>query len=275
MRDSRAFTIVETMIFMAVTGVLFTSAILLIGGQQRKAQFTQALYDFESRVRDTMNDVIKGNYQQASYTCSHGPTFSATATTNQGGNKNCVFVGKVLHIGGADKSDYQVYTLAGNRYTTAAATTEASNIKETAPVVITHPLPIDLNEQFKLPYGIEFLSAYSGANYVFAVGFFNTFTGFIDSTSGGTQLDLRMVRSAGPTTSTTTHPSTAIGTLNSIGLAPSDEFIAPKLEAGGVSICIGNEDQDLYGKLLIGGSAKNTVELTFVNNYDPGTRTCF
>ena len=59
---SHGFTIVETMIVLAVSGALFTSAIFFIGGRQQKAEFTASVRNFETSINDIANDVSDGYF---------------------------------------------------------------------------------------------------------------------------------------------------------------------------------------------------------------------
>ena len=56
------FTIVEVIIVLAVSSVLLVSALSLVGGQQKKAEFTQALSDIQSQIDGVMNNVATGYY---------------------------------------------------------------------------------------------------------------------------------------------------------------------------------------------------------------------
>ncbi|HSX44369.1 MAG TPA: hypothetical protein VLE69_03715, partial [Candidatus Saccharimonadales bacterium] len=60
--QSGGFTIVETMIVLAVTGFMFFSAMLFISGQQAKTEFTQAAHETEAKINDVLNDVSTGVY---------------------------------------------------------------------------------------------------------------------------------------------------------------------------------------------------------------------
>ena len=57
------YTIVETLIFLAVSALLFVSTIILISGRQAKAQFTNSVRDLVSDITDVANDVANGYYQ--------------------------------------------------------------------------------------------------------------------------------------------------------------------------------------------------------------------
>ncbi|MBI3624088.1 hypothetical protein HY218_00480, partial [Candidatus Saccharibacteria bacterium] len=54
------FTIVESMIFLAVTGTLMLVAFLMINGKQAQAQFATGVRDFNSKIEDIINDISTG-----------------------------------------------------------------------------------------------------------------------------------------------------------------------------------------------------------------------
>jgi type II secretory pathway pseudopilin PulG len=86
------FTIVETMIFLAVSGVIFVSVVLLLQGQLNRYQSRDAMNQLESNVRGVLNDVSNGYYpiMPNNYTC----TGAVNNDLGRGSNTNCVFAGK-------------------------------------------------------------------------------------------------------------------------------------------------------------------------------------
>ncbi len=61
-RSDNGYTIVEAMIFLAVSGVLFVSAMAAVSGQQQKTQFYQSIRDLDSNIRDKINEVGSGTF---------------------------------------------------------------------------------------------------------------------------------------------------------------------------------------------------------------------
>lgn len=119
------YTIVEVLIFLAVSAALFASAILLINGRQNKVQFTNAVRDFESQLIDIANDVSNGYYRSTpNVRCDlSGPGGSPIVSPtggNQGSNIQCIFLGRVIKLGdNTSKEQYTVYSLVGKRQTAA------------------------------------------------------------------------------------------------------------------------------------------------------------
>lgn len=115
---ARGFTIVETLIVLAVTGGLFAAVAVTLSGRQNRTQFEQSIQEIKSQIEHTINEVATGFYPNMNnFTCTagaSGPIISSVAT-NQGENTGCVFLGKAVQfdIAGTDPEQFKVYTLAG------------------------------------------------------------------------------------------------------------------------------------------------------------------
>src|SRR5882762_7178443 len=100
--NALGFTIVETMIVLAITGALLLMAMLMISGQQGKTEFTQAINDIQAQINDVINNVGTGYYAKTTdFSCSagaSGPVFNASGSTGQGSNTACVFMGRAVQF---------------------------------------------------------------------------------------------------------------------------------------------------------------------------------
>ena len=126
--QSRGYTIVETLIFLAVSGAMFISAMTLINGRQAKTEFSTAVRDFESSLNDTASDVATGYYSNIasvtgrSIVCTPSVVGvqirESTGSDQQGANAGCIFVGKAIQFGPSDtdNASYNVFSLAGLQY---------------------------------------------------------------------------------------------------------------------------------------------------------------
>jgi type II secretory pathway pseudopilin PulG len=134
-REASGFTITETLIVLAVTGVLFLSAVILINGRQGKTQFQTAIITLQQQIQQVANETLNGYYpRDTSFTCVRGssapPTLTTAASTDrQGQNAGCIFMGKVLQFGvqGTNPQTYAVMPMVGNRMDTTNAV-EASTL---------------------------------------------------------------------------------------------------------------------------------------------------
>jgi prepilin-type N-terminal cleavage/methylation domain-containing protein len=120
------YTIVEVMIVLAVSGVMFVMAANFINGKNARTQFQQGSNELGSRMQGVIEEVTDGQYTDIPFTCSRaGASLAVTgAVRPQGTNPECVFIGKLAHFsvnpnpsgfGSGDRTKYEVFTLAGER----------------------------------------------------------------------------------------------------------------------------------------------------------------
>lgn len=132
----RGYTIIEVMIFLAVSGFMFVLAAIFINGKQANVAYRQGLTAANSMITSTINSVANGEYVlPENFGCradgdyphlappppetqgangGHQPTSDVTNDTNSG----CIFLGKVVEFGtNADKTEYKTYTVVGRQYT--------------------------------------------------------------------------------------------------------------------------------------------------------------
>lgn len=119
---SGGFTLVESMIVLAVTGVLFVSLAGMVSGQQAKARFKSAMTDITTQIQSQINEVSTGYYPNAGnfqcQTIGGNPVLSNGASA-LGENSDCTFLGRAMMYGipGTDPEQYMVQTLVGARRT--------------------------------------------------------------------------------------------------------------------------------------------------------------
>lgn len=114
------YTIIEVMIFLAITGLLFASAAVAVGGGQRQAQYSQAVRDFETQIKDVANDVANGFYptydtggcRKTGSEDNPQLVLDPDMTSIQGSNNDCINVGKTLMFN-LDSDSFGVGTIVG------------------------------------------------------------------------------------------------------------------------------------------------------------------
>lgn len=120
---SLGYTIVEVMIVLAVSGLMFVIAANFINGKQQKTAFQQGVNEMASRIQAMIEQVSDGQYSDIPFTCSASSTplqISASATQKQGTNSGCVFIGKFLQFYNQNNpSSYATFSLAAARTSTA------------------------------------------------------------------------------------------------------------------------------------------------------------
>lgn len=163
--SAEGFTIVESMIVLAVTGAMFIIAMVAFNGQQERTRFSQATRDAESRISDIANDVSTGYFPEAAdWVCrpQSGASPQIVNQPNAGGqgtNEGCIFLGKAIHFGPDDINcanncvTARNVTIVGNRtITPATGTREVESLAESFPGATPSDSPFV--ESFTLKYGL-------------------------------------------------------------------------------------------------------------------------
>lgn len=139
-RNHQGFTIVETLIVLAVTSAILISALSLVGRSQNRTQFSQAINDINSQISSVANNVANGYYAStvAGKTCSAGtgPTATpkfANGVGSLGTNDECIYLGRVIQF--TDGENYYFHNIVGRRLAGAPAK-EVATMAEARPQII-------------------------------------------------------------------------------------------------------------------------------------------
>lgn len=118
----KGYTVIEVMIVLSVSAVLFAAAIVGYSRQNAKTHFTNAVRDMEVTLQDVLNDVSTGFYPSSEdFVCARSGSPAVThirppapddPPPNQGTNQDCIFLGKAVDI---ETGSMTVYTIAGLR----------------------------------------------------------------------------------------------------------------------------------------------------------------
>lgn len=118
---NKGFTILEVLIVLAVTMVMFFISAAFVNGRQGQVEFNNSVAEFKSRLTSVIDNTLNGNYPDQKFTCTGNnpttplqPVISITGTpsdTGQGTHDNCLFLGKVLEF---TPTMLNVYTVFGN-----------------------------------------------------------------------------------------------------------------------------------------------------------------
>lgn len=133
------FTIVETLIVLAVTSAILISAFALVSGSQNKTEFNQAINDINQTINSTLNNVANGYYNNnyTNYTCKATPTAAkptfTSGTVEMGANQGCIFVGRTIQF--TNDENFYIHNIVGKQQTGATAK-EVSTMTEAAPQII-------------------------------------------------------------------------------------------------------------------------------------------
>lgn len=97
-KNQTGFTIVETLIVLGITVVMFLSTATLVSGQIAKNQFRQGMNQIKDSIIDKINDVQSGYYPGVVKTNLSSCAFDPSGV-NAGENTSCQLLGKYIYFG--------------------------------------------------------------------------------------------------------------------------------------------------------------------------------
>lgn len=261
------FTIVETMIVMAVTGIMFISVVLLINGKQQRAQFQFAVKDVQTQIRQIITETTAGYNQLGNNTCSSfgGKPKLATGTTDTlGTNASCVFLGKTI-IFSQDKESFLVAPVIGLRQpiTTDFQGVFAADLNSSKPILSTDTIA----SQKMLQFGLTPVAMYVGDDLAQKVGSVSfVLTPGVKDISPGSQgttsqnLNIVAVTSGSSLANSIDAERSAVETAMQNGTVSARDYINSTDDKVSVSICFnsGTTNQSL---LLTIGNGGNGIGL--------------
>lgn len=163
---SGGYTIVEIMIVLAISGVIFISGLALFNGQGAQVNFDQAVNDLASELSTQARSVSASQfYGVGGYICtaSGNPPRATLSAALDGGsgatNSDCLSIGKVFESIAA-ANDVFIYNVLGNRLTYSGGTPlgPASSLAEANPTIATAN-GVDLSTDYKLGGGLKIISS--------------------------------------------------------------------------------------------------------------------
>ncbi|MDB5184306.1 MAG: hypothetical protein JWN38_114 [Candidatus Saccharibacteria bacterium] len=165
-RQPRGYTVVEVMLFLAISGSMFIVASVIVNGKQANAEFRQSMNEMTTNIRDVINDVANGSYNLPNnIKCTAAPSGGiniTSAASQQGENTGCIFMGKVIQFaptgisgGNGTYSHYAVYTVAGRQFASGspAVTTLFGPVTNGAYQQAISGGATNLTEQSLVPFG--------------------------------------------------------------------------------------------------------------------------
>lgn len=261
-KPDRGFTIVEVLMFLAVTGVLMTIAMLTIGGSRQKAEFSASVRDFNSGIQGIISEVRTGYFpnKTAQVKCRvNTSTFALEmtglfATAEQGAHPECVFLGKVLYFDLAvtsPRNSVSVITVAGKAFDSTTGNPPTTYVASTPKPVAGTYASIDLTETLNLTNGLLVTKVISSADPLApsAFGIFNSL-----ATDAGGSLSANIVTIPGSTSGA--NLATTLGSIKLTSEPTINPTIAICLQHGGTNgtravVIIGFKDRTAYSSLHI------------------------
>jgi len=165
------YTIIEVMLVLAISSVMFVGVLGIFGSRRQGVEFSQAIYDLQSKIRQFSTQISAGNFlETSSYTCTQNPTTQRPALSpGTGGtntNQDCIYLGKVL-LPVPSSSDIYVYDILGLRNIHSGLTDTGVSVQTLSDA---RPEPAGslsaggtftylFSDKYTLPNGVKILSA--------------------------------------------------------------------------------------------------------------------
>ena len=136
------FTIVEVMIFLAVSGVTFLIAANFINGKEAQTEFYQGINQTNYQLRTIINDVSNGNYPlpYGKYIkCEPSPVgvVITSKSSPQPTTAGCIFAGSIIQSN-IPGPGYTKYVIAGCQFQGCSSSfgNSPNNISELLPIIV-------------------------------------------------------------------------------------------------------------------------------------------
>lgn len=157
-RFSQGFTIIETTLFLAISGALIVALIFGAGASlnvQRYRDATESLKALVQRQYSELNNVQNG--REDTFSCDATATISAGGDERRG-QSECVLVGKYMRI---DQQEISIYTVLAYRI---ADTNQTSDIETLKNDFALNASTTQVEER-RMDWGTEVAWATSGLDY--------------------------------------------------------------------------------------------------------------
>ncbi len=258
------YTIIEVIIVLAISGIMFLIAANFINGKQEHTAFSEGTNDMVNQLQNIVDDVNDGHYSDIPINCDGGSpgaaalSFPSGTPSGQGSNQSCLFWGKMLGFyGDSQPTTYQLFSLAVSRFyanpdgsgTIPTGGTDAVGVipSLTTSATVPQSLYVPTGKMTVTPATGSPVTAYSIG---FVQGLGNTATVSGSTTYGSGIQDVSLVYDS----SQTTPPAASY--------IPANAAINPAKSA---TICL--SDGTRYAEILIGGlgsgaSANNNNQLS-------------
>lgn len=262
--NGSGYTIVEVMIFLAVSSLLLVSAMLVLSGRQRKTEFNQGIREADSKIQDVVNDFAAGYFPDSDFDCSadnigNSPVISAGSGT-QGTRGGCTYIGKVIQFApeNTDENGYKVITVAGRQFYREPLSRLVENIVEAKPKAVLLPSIPEDSGTFGYGLKVKWVRAEGSPSDIGAIGFFSSFAQNDSSGLVSGKQTTQLVALGG--TSLNASTSLIESNINAIGTGGTIYINVP------VSICIESGDSSQHGIINIGSDQRELATRLQIGN---------
>lgn len=211
--DNRGYTIVEVLLFLAISSFMFIAAAVFINGKQSSAEFRQGMNGMNAVLSKVINDVNNGVYpSNEDFTCTAGASglsFSDGATDNQSVSTKCTYVGKMILFTN-DSSAYEINTIAGRLMDSKELL--ITDLEDSTPAVAPR-----LTERADAQWGLILKRAVlSDGTALKGVGFVSSFAKYSSGLDSGAQsVAVYPIKSAAVTSNNLQRPHVSLATMHS------------------------------------------------------------
>jgi type II secretory pathway pseudopilin PulG len=268
------YTIIETMIFLAVSATLLLSALSLFGSRVQRTQFSQAVQSLDSRLKTVANEASTGTYPEVpAFNCSvtgnDPPQTASLGADPQGTRTDCIFVGKIIAPAAPDKcvaplatsgcNKIDVYTVIGRRL--SGIDTISASLTDSKPTIVVDP---DLTQTYDLGNSTKITGIFnkSDSSQLSGVGFFQSFNSSYNSgqlTSGSQSVETWSVVAA-------SSPVSPLG-YTDMKLAVSGGLT--RITPGNTKICLRSGGSDQKASIVLGNSTGVLQTTVIMDDTDP------
>ncbi|PLS80864.1 hypothetical protein CYG49_03820, partial [Candidatus Saccharibacteria bacterium] len=119
-RSEGGFTIIEVVIFLAITGLMLSVALVGTGSVIRNVRFTDSIRSFESYVQGQYDETLNGvNPRTGVETCNNSEVQLPVSLigTKPGTSDTCLLLGKYLYLT-HDSNEIKTFYVVGTEPTT-------------------------------------------------------------------------------------------------------------------------------------------------------------
>lgn len=283
------YTIVEVMIFLAVSGFMFVVAAAFINGKQAQETFHRGMDEIGANLSSLIDSVANGEFDlpatgfSCSATSSGPPNISGLSGQGQGGNSGCTFLGTVLSLGQVTDAPqtFDTYTVVARQF---APTPSPPG----CPAVFGYNMPVQsfcqaepktaasLKTSGKWGYGMNLKSVYlcsdltcSSRSAVDGVGVFSSFGSASVSGVRGTG-----AQTVGIVSFSNLSVGNVVSNISSLSSARTNAPSgSPNVLSNGQYILLCFESGDKIGNVTIGGTSSQLSSVSVSYNkgsYDKG-----
>jgi type II secretory pathway pseudopilin PulG len=126
--NKAGFTIIETMLFLAVTGMLVVAILAGTGSSINIQRYRDSVSTFKDLLQQQYSEVttVRNDVRPTDISCNSSAVINTTGTTLPRGQSDCVVLGRYISI---VNTDIKISSVVGNNSGSTAATTDIEDLK--------------------------------------------------------------------------------------------------------------------------------------------------